>query len=59
MEKQVNCPWCAELVTPVATVSTKEHSNVKERKCPKCNRILAAYLDEPGVVLEKVRTFRG
>jgi len=58
MEKQVNCPWCSELVTPVVNVSAKEHGNVKERKCPKCNQVLAAYLDEPGLVLETVRTYQ-
>ena len=59
MEKQVKCPWCDEQVTPVANISTKQGGNVKERRCPKCNAVIAAYLDEPGVILEKVRLFQG
>lgn len=59
MEKQVKCPWCGSLVTPVACVSTRQYGDVKERKCPECNQVIAAYLDEPRVVLEKVRPFQG
>jgi ribosomal protein S27AE len=59
MEKQVKCPWCGELMTPVVSVSPRQYGDVKERKCPKCNAVIAAYLDEPGVILEKVRIFQG
>ena len=59
MERQVKCHWCGEQVTPVVNISTKQYGDVKERRCPKCDAVIAAYLDEPGVILEKVRLFQG
>ena len=59
MDKQVKCPWCSELVTPVMSINSKEYGNVKERKCPECNAVISAYVEEPRIVLEKVRLFQG
>lgn len=58
MGKQVVCPWCGESVMPQVSISNKEHGKVMERRCPKCNGIMAAYLNEKRKVLESVRTFR-
>jgi len=59
MEKEVVCPWCGKSVVPEVSISHKEHGKVKERRCPKCNAIIAAYLDEERKILERVRTFQG
>ena len=58
MEKEVQCAWCEETVVPQVKIVNKENGNVKERRCPKCSGILAAYLEEERLVLEKVRSFR-
>jgi hypothetical protein len=57
MGKEAVCPWCGESVMPRAGIFHKEHGKVKERKCPKCNKIIAAYLEEKREVLERVRIF--
>ena len=59
MEKEVQCPWCANTVVPQVRVFRNDHGDIKERRCPECNKILAAYLDEKRPVLKKVRTFEG
>ena len=57
---ETRCPWCGEVV-PVAEVKVGRHKNdygtVVERRCPKCSRVLAAYLDGEGDFLPKTRTF--
>jgi phage FluMu protein Com len=58
MKKEIECPWCSKLVSPRLYVLKGKYGDIKERKCPECNGILAAYLDEKGTVLEKVRTFQ-
>ena len=59
MDEQTKCPWCGVLVKPTISINTKECGNVKERKCPECNAVIAAYLEEPQIILEKVRLFQG
>ena len=59
MDKQIKCPWCSELVTPIISINSKECGNVKERKCPECNAVISAYVEESRIVLEKVRLFQG
>ena len=58
MDEHIKCPWCSKLVMPVIGSTSKECGNVKESKCPECKAILAAYLEEEGRVLEKVRSFQ-
>ena len=58
MDKETKCPWCNVPVIPIISIDTKECGNVKERKCPKCNAVIAAYLEEPQIVLEEVRLFQ-
>ena len=58
METEVKCVWCGEVVVPQVRIIHKDYGNVKERRCPRCNAILAAYLEEEGRVLDKVRSFQ-
>ena len=58
METEVKCVWCGEVVVPQVKIVHNDYGNVKERRCPRCNAILAAYLEEEGRVLEKVRSFK-
>ena len=57
MEKEVKCPWCGETVVPEVTLRQRKSALVRERKCPKCNSIIAAYREEEGEFLKKMRTF--
>ena len=59
MAKERKCPWCGEVVTePV--INKKKNSNVTvvERKCAKCNNVLAAYSEEEGDFLPNIRVFK-
>lgn len=58
MEKEVRCPWCGEVVVPEVHLLHKKYGDVRERKCPKCNKVLAAYLEQAGNFLPKIRTFQ-
>jgi len=57
---EVKCPWCGEVI-PVSEVRAKKDKNdygtVVERRCAKCDKVLAAYLEEEGDFLSKMRTF--
>ena len=59
METEVKCAWCGEMVVSQVRVVHNDYGNVKERRCPKCKAIVAAYLEEKRQVLEKVRSFQG
>jgi len=58
METEVKCAWCGDTVVPQVRVVHNDYGNVKERRCPKCTAIVAAYLEEKRHVLEKVRSFQ-
>jgi endogenous inhibitor of DNA gyrase (YacG/DUF329 family) len=58
MEKEVKCPWCGEVVVPEVRILHKEGGDVRERKCPKCRKVLAAYLEQAGYFLPEMRTFQ-
>lgn len=57
MEKEVKCPWCGEKVIPEVNLWRKQYGEVRERKCPRCGNILAAYLEQEGEFLKTMRTF--
>lgn len=57
MEQEVVCPWCEKETVPKMVILRKEHGNVRERRCAKCNKILAAYLVEEGNFMGNVRKF--
>jgi hypothetical protein len=57
---EVKCPWCGEMMpTGMVNVNHKKTGagTIVERRCNKCNRILAAYLEEEGEFFSKMRTF--
>ena len=58
--KEIKCPWCGEVI-PASEVQVKRYKNdygtVIDRRCPKCHRALAAYLEEEGGFLDRIRTF--
>ena len=57
---EIKCPWCEEVV-PVGGVKVAHKKNdygtVLERRCARCNKVLAAYLEEEGDFLPRMRTF--
>ena len=57
MDKEVKCPWCGEVVVPTVTVFSNKYGSIKERKCSKCGKVLAAYLEHEGDFLPEIRTF--
>lgn len=60
MRREIACPWCGE-VMPVSEVKVRSYGNdygaIVERRCPKCSRVLAAYLEEERDFLPRMRTF--
>jgi phage FluMu protein Com len=58
--REIKCPWC-DGVIPLADVKVRryknDYGNVVERRCPKCNKVLAAYLEEERDFLPGIRTF--
>ena len=58
--REIVCPWCDEVI-PVPEVKVGHHKNdygtVVERRCPKCDKVLAAYLEEEGGFLPRIRRF--
>jgi phage FluMu protein Com len=61
MDKKTECAWCNELVIPEVKVLQRKEAEVKERNCPRCGKVMAAYLhgeDFLGMIREKVLTFK-
>jgi hypothetical protein len=56
--EKVKCPWCSEEAVPQIKVSRNNYGTIKERRCPKCKSVIAAYLDEKRTILDKVRSFQ-
>lgn len=58
--REIVCPWCGKLI-PVPKVELGRYKNdygtVIERRCPKCDKVLAAYLEEEGGFLPRIRRF--
>ena len=52
------CAWCGEKVDVIEKVLKKDYGEVKERRCSRCEGILAAYLVENEPVLPEVRVFK-
>ena len=57
MDKEVICPWCETRGVPELRTLKKEDCSVRERRCRKCGRVLAAYLQEEGDFMRKIRKF--
>ena len=60
MKEKVKCPWCGK-VMPAYEAKVQRYKNdygtVIERRCTECSKVLAAYLEEEGDFLSKMRTF--
>ena len=58
MKKELKCAWCGEVVTEPRLKRIKnEYGQVVERRCPKCGKVMAAYLEQEGEFLKDMRTF--
>jgi ribosomal protein S27E len=59
MAKEIKCPWCGEVVVkPVVSHKKNNYSTVIERRCAKCNNVMAAYSEAEGDFLKSIRTFK-
>lgn len=59
MAKEIKCPWCGEVVVePTLTHKQNDHSTIIERRCVKCGNVIAAYSENEGMFLQKIRTFK-
>ena len=56
--KSVKCPWCEKEDVPKVSKEKSDYGDILVRRCAACEKILASYLDEKGIILENVRTFR-
>ena len=57
---EIKCPWCGETIPVSSVIVTRlqnEYGTILERRCSKCNQVLAAYLEEEGDFLPKMRIF--
>ena len=59
MEKarEGSCPWCGETMVPEVKRHKNAYGDVVERECSKCGKVLAAYLEQEGDFLMKIRSF--
>lgn len=58
--KDVKCPWCGAVVSASefkVTQVKKDSAAVVERRCSKCDKILAAYVEGEHDFLPRIRTF--
>ena len=60
MANEIKCPWCGQVnaETEVKLIRKKiGEKGVAERRCAWCHKVLAAYLEEEGEFLMKMRSF--
>ncbi len=58
MDKEVTCPWCLEQTAPTMKVLERENGTVRERRCARCGKVLAAYFVDEGDFMSAVRKFQ-
>jgi len=61
LNKEIECPWCGEKVTPEGKILQRKESEVIERRCDKCGKVIAAYLSSEtflDLMRERVMTFK-
>ena len=56
-KKERSCPWCGETVIPEVKHYKNDYGDMVERSCSKCGKVLAAYLEEAGDFLMKMRSY--
>ncbi len=57
MDKEVKCPWCGEMTVPKVSHFKNDYGDIIERRCSKCSKVLAAYLEQEGDFLTDIRKF--
>ena len=55
--KERTCPWCGETAVPEVKRRKNAYGEVAERACSKCGKVLAAYLEQEGDFLTKIRSY--
>ena len=58
--EKLRCGWCADEVAASDCRERRfnnEYGTVIERRCPRCDKVLAAYLEEEGDFLTDMRNF--
>ena len=55
--KERTCPWCDEIVETEVKHRKNAYGDIVERSCPKCGKVLAAYLEQEGDFLMKMRSY--
>ena len=61
MSGEVRCPWCGQKVNPEVRVLRRKISEVLERSCPRCGKVIAAYPNGDrflNFIRERVTTFK-
>ena len=57
-QKARKCPWCGEEVSESkVSILKKTYGDVRERRCPNCGEVLAAYLEQEGEFMKKMRSY--
>jgi hypothetical protein len=57
-EEKVKCAWCERENIPKTTKERSDYGDIIVRRCSLCGKIMASYLDEKIIILDKVRTFQ-
>ena len=58
--REIKCPWCEEVISETEVKvehRRSDYGTVLERRCAKCGKVLAAYLDQEGDFLPRIRKF--
>ena len=58
--ERLRCGWCGDEIAAAEAKVTRlrnDYGTVVERKCPRCDKLLAAYLEEEGEFLADMRNF--
>ena len=56
-QKGRKCPWCGEMAVPKISILKKKYGDVTERRCTNCGKVLAAYLEQEGEFMKKMRSY--
>lgn len=54
----MKCAWCERENLPKTTKERSDYGDIIVRRCSLCGKIMASYLDEKIIILDKVRTFQ-
>lgn len=56
-KKEIICPWCEKKTTSEKKILTRDNTQVSERRCEHCDKLLAAYMDSEKGFLPRIRVF--